>query len=92
MNWPDAINGTYEFAGGIFLAFNCWKLCKDKQVKGVSIVTASFFATWSWYNLYYYPHLNQWLSFAGGILLGIVNALWVIMAIHYTKKNAKSKV
>ena len=91
MSLADGINGSYEFIGGIFLALNCWRLYKDKQVKGVSLFTAAFFATWSWWNLYYYPSLNQWLSFSGGLLLGIMNALWVIMAIYYERKR-KSKV
>lgn len=87
MSWQDAINGSYEFIGGIFLLLNCFKLYKDKEVKGVSIFVSGFFATWSWWNCYYYPHLNQWLSFAGGLLIGTTNAAWVIMATYYMRKE-----
>lgn len=86
MTWQDAVNGSYELIGGLFMALNCYRLYKDKQIKGVSILTAVFFSTWSWWNLYYYPHLNQWFSFLGGLLIGTMNIMWVVMALYYTKK------
>jgi uncharacterized membrane protein YfcA len=93
MNWADVINGSYEFVGGIFLLINCLKLYKDKKVRGVTLSAAAFFATWSWWNLYYYPSLNQWYSFAGGLLIAITNASWVIPAIYYTYfKEGREKV
>lgn len=87
MNLADAINGTYELVGGIFLLLNCLKLYKDKKVRGITLSAATFFATWSWWNLYYYPSLDQWFSFAGGILIVITNTTWLIMAIYYTRKE-----
>lgn len=87
MNWADGINGIYELTGGILLLLNCFRLYKDKKVRGITISAAAFFATWSCWNLYYYPSLNQWFSFCGGLLIVIANATWVIMAIYYTKKE-----
>ena len=89
MTWADNVNGTYEFIGGIFLLLNCIKLYRDKQIKGVTLATSIFFATWSWWNMYYYPSLNQWVSFSGGVLIAITNTAWVIMAIHYIRRKYK---
>lgn len=86
----DTINGSYELIGGIFLLLNCIKLYRDKKVRGVMLSTATFFATWSWWNLYYYPSLNQWVSFCGGLLIAITNAAWVIMAIYYSRKEKRA--
>ncbi len=92
MNWADAVNGTYELVGGIFLLLNFIKLYKDKKVRGIMLSSAAFFASWSWWNLYYYPSLNQWISFAGGLLIGITNATWIIMAIYYQRKERRGTI
>ena len=88
-SWADAVNGTYELSGGIFLIQNCVRLYKDKEVKGISILSAAFFTSWGYWNLYYYPSLNQWVSFFGGLLIVISNTWWVIMAMYYAKKKRK---
>ena len=65
------------------------KLYKEKTVRGVSWLHAGFFASWGFWNLYYYPHLNQWFSFVGGIAIVIVNTLWLIQLIYYKGKEKK---
>jgi len=92
MSIPDAINGAYELGGGLFLLYNCFRLYQDKEVKGISIGTTAFFASWGYWNLFYYPHLHQWLSFLGGILVVGTNTAWVVMAIYYTRKKKKQPI
>lgn len=87
MHLPDLINGTYECLGGIFLLNNCLHLYKDREIKGVSLITSTFFCSWGYWNLWYYPYLNQWMSFVGGCLVVIANTLWILMAIYYQKLN-----
>jgi uncharacterized membrane protein YfcA len=82
----DIINAVFELGGGILLILNCFKLHKDKQIKGISISVTAFFTVWGYWNLYYYPSLNQWFSLFGGILIVAANTVWVLMAIHYSKK------
>lgn len=82
---PDLVNGAYEFGGGLMLLRNVRQLHRDKQVRGVSVLTAAFFASWGWWNLYYYPHLGQWTSFVGGILVAAVNLVWVGQMVYYTR-------
>ena len=84
---PDHINAAYEFMGGVMLWQNVWTAYRDKAVQGVSIATTSFFASWGLWNLYYYPHLNQWWSLAGGICLSIPQCIWLCLLIRYRKRE-----
>ena len=83
----DIINGIFELGGGILIFINCFKLHKDKEVKGVSVSVTAFFTVWGFWNLRYYSCLDQWVSFAGGILLVAANSVWVIMAVYYSRKD-----
>lgn len=63
------------------------KLYREKQVHGVSWVAVAFFASWGFWNLYYYPHLEQWASFCGGIAIVTVNTIWLAQLIYYSRKK-----
>ena len=83
----DLINGTFELGSGLLCWMNVWKIWKDKVVKGVYWPANALFAAWGWWTLYYYPSLNQWMSFMGGIFLVICNTTWVVLAIKYRNKK-----
>jgi len=85
----DVINGLLELLGGCFIWLSCKRLYEDKQVKGVSMLHFTFFCFWGWWNLFYYPTLNQWMSFFGGLNVVAANTLWVVLAVHYTRINKK---
>jgi len=68
---------------GVFVLDHCRNVLKDKMVAGVSIVAVIFFTLWGFWNLYYYPHLDQWLSFYGGLFIVMANFLWVVLLIKY---------
>lgn len=85
----DIINGLFELSAGFLILNNCRILYNDKRVRGVSIFTTFVFAIWGYFHLFYYPSLNQWLSFAGGILVVLANTLWVILALYYRKRFDK---
>ena len=89
MTWPDMVNGLYELCGGFFVLLHCIKLCRDKQVQGVSVVATIFFATWGGWNLYYYPHRGQWASFAGGCNIVTMNILWIGLMWYYIKREKR---
>ena len=59
----DLINGLFEALAGLFVLNHCRVLHAHKQARGVSIVSSGFFTLWGVWNLYYYPALNQPLSF-----------------------------
>jgi len=74
---PDFINASFEFLGGYVIFLSIFKLCKDRELKGVSIAHFSFFFLWGVWNLFYYPSLNQPLSFAGGAWLVVMQGGWL---------------
>lgn len=84
---PDAINGLFEFIGGFLNWLNVRALYHDKEVRGVRIFPSFFFFLWGIWNLYYYPHLDQWLSFTGGLVIVGGNAAWVALAVYYTRRK-----
>jgi len=93
--WPDIINASFECFGGVFVIFSIIRLHKEKMVRGISILTVIFFAAWGMWNLFYYPHLGQSLSFIGGVFVTSANTVWLGQVIYYSVteklrlKNAK---
>ena len=85
MMWPDAVNGAFELLGGAFIAQSILKLHREKMVRGVSWLHAGFFSVWGFWNLFYYPHLDQWLSFAGGVGIVTANTIWLGQLIWYSR-------
>lgn len=84
---PDIVNGLFEIGGGIFNCMNIYRLLKDKQLKGVSMVPTTVYSLWGLWNLYYYPHLGQWFSFIGGCGIVWSNLIWIYLALKYTYFN-----
>jgi len=89
---PDIINGSFELLASPFILFSILKLYKDKKVKGISWVHISYFTLWAFWNLYYYPFLNQWCSFIGGIAIMLTNTYYTGLLIYYTIKSKKMKL
>ena len=83
MNTPDIINGVFELGGGIMVSLHIARLLRDKIVRGVSWSASAFFFLWGVWNLYYYPHLSQWFSFWGGVLLVAANFVWIVLMAFY---------
>lgn len=81
----DLINGLFELGASLFIANNCRILYKDKMVRGVSIISTMFFTTWGFWNAFYYPYIGQKWSFYFGLMVCLVNVVWVSMMIYYAK-------
>lgn len=90
--WQDTINGMFELMGGVFVFLHCLRLYKDKRVKGVSFVATGYFAMWGFWNMYYYPSLQQWASLVGGLLIVAMNVLWITMMFYYIRKEKHESV
>ena len=86
---PDLINGLFETIGALFICRSIKLLHRQKQVHGVSVLPTSFFASWGAWNLYYYPHLHQWWSFSGGVLMVTINTIWVMQMAYYLWRYEK---
>ena len=85
MQLKDIINGVFEAGGGIMNWLNVMAIYKDKKVRGINIWAWLLFTLWGYWNLYYYPSLNQWISFCGGLVIVMANSVWIILAIKYRK-------
>jgi len=84
---PDLINGLFELGGALLLMLNVARLHRDKVLCGVSALPTAFFTAWGLWNLWFYPSLDQWFSFFGGVILVIVNAVWVGQVYYYGRKK-----
>lgn len=84
MNNPDLVNALFELCGAIVVWISVWKLYQEKEIKGVYWPAWAFFAAWGIWNLFYYPSLDQVLSFYAGIVLVLGNVTWTMMAVYYT--------
>ena len=87
MDWPDLVNGSLEFVGGCFLWLNVRAASRDKRFSGVRILPTAFFSLWGLWNLFFYPHLDQWASFAGGVNIVTANMVWVAQMLYYRKAS-----
>lgn len=84
--WPDVVNGTFELGGGFMLLKNIIRLRKDRMVRGVDWKVQMWFLGYGLWNMFYYPHLGQWCSFAGGVLVVVMNGIWLLYARYYWRQ------
>ena len=82
---PDMVNGFFELIGSVFVWINVYKIYQDKEVKGIYWPLSIFFGAWGFWNLYYYPFLDQWVSFYAGIVMAFGNVAWVWLAYYYMR-------
>jgi hypothetical protein len=83
--WADLTNASFELVGAFLCWVNVGVLWKQKQVRGVDWRVWIFFATWGWWNLFYYPSLGQWASAAAGVVMVLANTAWVVLAMRYRR-------
>jgi hypothetical protein len=87
MTLADFTNGAFEAGAGAAQLVNCHALYRDKVVRGVNWKVTLFFIAWGFWNLYYYPSLDQVASLIGGLLIVSANVLWVLMYLHYRNRD-----
>lgn len=83
MQTNDIINATFELTGGLLLFINCWRIYKDKQVKGYSIIPLLVFVLWGYYNLYFYPSVGAIFSFYAAISVVFANTIYLGQILYY---------
>lgn len=87
----DLTNSFFEIFGGFFILVSCFKLQKDKKVRGISWIHITYFTLWGFWNLAYYPHLEQWTSFVGGAFIVVANCFWLGLMIYYIRKEKQNE-
>lgn len=88
MTLPDLVNGAFEFAGACFNLINIRALLRDKRVQGVHWAPTLFFTSWGAWNIYYYPSLDQWASFTGGLFIVATNLTWISLVFAYRRATS----
>lgn len=84
---PDLINGVFEFGGSLLIWMNVRQIRRDKGYAGLYWPAIAFFAGWGFWNLFYYPALGQWFSFAGGTSIVVANTTWLYLMRCYGPKS-----
>lgn len=84
----DYGNAFFEIVGSVLIWLNVRRLYIDKEVKGYDWRVTMFWTAWGVFNMFFYPAMGLWVSFAGGVSIVIANAVWVTMVLHYRKANA----
>lgn len=73
----DLVNALFECGGAGFCLLSILRLRRDREVRGVSWLHAGFFVGWGWWNVWFYPSVGLWYSWAGGLLLAATNTTWL---------------
>ncbi len=84
----DVINALFEFCGALAIIPSIRAALREKQIMGLSIWSTVFFAAWGWWNLIYYPHLNQSWSAWTALLLAITNTIYLFLIWKYKYSDA----
>jgi len=79
----DQINAAFEFGGAIAVIPSILAAMRDKRIMGLSIWSTVFFASWGWWNLIYYPHLDQIWSAWAALLLAATNSVYLYLIWKY---------
>ena len=86
--WPDWINAAFELSGAVPIGMSVARLWHDRQAKGVSPWSFGFFALWGIWNLCYYPMLDQWWSFVGGLAISAANLAWLLSLMLIYRRDS----
>jgi hypothetical protein len=88
---PDTFNALYEIGGGfVILLLNIRCTYRDKAVRGVNPWATGFFASWGYWNCWFYPAMDAWMSFAGAAFLAAMNTIWFAQLLYYSRKDRLS--
>lgn len=83
---PDTFNGLFEIGGALAIVPSIYEILDKREAKGIHWAHQLFFCSWGLWNLYYYPQLEQWMSFAGGVALVITNLFYTALVWKYKVK------
>lgn len=87
---PDLINGGFELGGALLTyATSVRAIERDKKIMGFSPVPTAFFTAWGLWNLFFYPSLEQWASFVGGLAIVGVNIRYLYLIWKYTHAQVR---
>jgi hypothetical protein len=83
----DIINGTFETLGGLAVGLSIRQLLRDRRVAGYHWGSLVYFTSWGYWNIYYYPALDQWVSAVGATMTALANTVYLGMIIYFSRKG-----
>lgn len=86
----DIGNAVFEAGSAVLLWLNVRRLCKDQSIAGVSLVPAAWFSAWGFWNIFYYWHLGQRLSWLMGLFVCVANTTWVLLALYLRRRQREN--
>jgi hypothetical protein len=87
----DAVNAVFEALAGAFVLNHLRVLLKDRQVRGVSLVSSVFFLVWGCWNTgWYYAALRQPYSLYCGLVVVLANAAYVAALVWFKHRRASN--
>jgi hypothetical protein len=91
MMTPDHCNAVFEGGGAIIQLINVRQILRDKTVRGVHWAPLAFWTAWGVWNVFYYPAIHQWWSFACGLGVVAGNAVNLSLMWLYWPRSRRSK-
>lgn len=88
MQPADLFNGSLEIVCAMMLLMDVSAILKHQNVQGVSLTSRTFFWGWGCWNVYWYAHLDQWLSWFGAIMVMIPQTVWMGFLVYYRFRRA----
>lgn len=86
MTTPDLVNAIFEAAGSLVVWGNVIRTNRDQGYAGVHPGYVALFLAWGFWNLYFYPHLDQWWSFLAGLSVVAANLTWMAAMWRWGRK------
>lgn len=83
----DVINGTFETLGCLAVGLSIRQLLRDRRVQGYHWGSLLYFTSWGYWNIYYYPALDQWVSAVGATATALANTIYLGMIIYFSRKR-----
>lgn len=83
MTTQDSINATFEIVGALLTWMNVRQVWKDKGHRGIFVPAIIVFTAWGFWNLYYYRHLDQMLSYYTTYVMVAANFTWVSLMLYF---------
>lgn len=84
---PDLINASFEVFASVVSTLSLIAIYKAKRIVGASPWPTVFFSAWGLWNLFYYPHLGQFLSTGAAVGMLGINVTWLYLYYVYKEKE-----
>ena len=83
----EQTTAVFASISGMMLFLNIHQAVKDRDIRGVSLVTLWFFTTYAAWMVFYFWYLDQTWVIIPAVINFIANAGYLILAIIYKRRS-----